>query len=283
MSRRSAELVVSASFLATALAGGGFVAAYVLEASPQVLGTLLGVAFAALALGLVLWSMKLLPGGTYVEKREPMQPPEPEQDEFVDTLQRGEGQTPNAVRRALVLAGLGLAAAAIVPLRSLLLPGKERPDVALAHTLWRPGMRMMTREGKLIRADEVAVGTSLTVFPEGLPDSDDSSATLVRLDPAELRRRGAKSARGAAAGIVVFSKLCTHAGCPVGLYEQTAHQLFCPCHQSVFDVIDAGRAIAGPAVRALPQLPVSIDGQGYVVADGDFLGQVGPTYWRRGS
>jgi Rieske Fe-S protein len=85
----------------------------------------------------------------------------------------------------------------------------------------------------------------------------------------------------AAAGIVVFSKLCTHAGCPVGLYEQTAHQLFCPCHQSVFDVIEAGRVLGGPAARPLPQLPVGIDGQGYVVADGDFHGQVGPTYWRR--
>jgi ubiquinol-cytochrome c reductase iron-sulfur subunit len=281
VTRRSAELTVAACFLGTAVAGGRFVAAYLLAASPQVLGTLLGVAFAALALGLVLWSTRLLPGGTYVEKREPMQPPEPEQDAFVEELQRGESQTPNVVRRALVLAGLGLAAATVVPLRSLLLPGKQPPAAALAHTEWRSGMRMMTRDGTLIRADDVAVGTSLTVFPEGLPDADDASATLVRLDPRDLQRPGATSAPRAAAGIVVFSKLCTHAGCPVGLYEQTAHQLFCPCHQSVFDVTEAGRVLGGPAARPLPQLPVSIDGQGYVVADGDFHGQVGPTYWRR--
>jgi ubiquinol-cytochrome c reductase iron-sulfur subunit len=281
VSRRSAARVVSASFLGTALAGGGFVAAYALGAVPQVLGTLLGVAFAALAAGLTLWSLKLLPGGTFVEKREPMPSDRRTQDEFVETLRRGGRQTPNAVRRSLLLAGLGLVAAAVVPLRSLLLPGHERPGDALAHTPWRRGTRMMTREGTLIRAADVAVGTSLSVFPEGMPDADDASATLVRVDPAELSRRGAASARGAADGILVFSKLCTHAGCPVGLYEETAHQLFCPCHQSVFDVLDAGRVLGGPAARPLPQLPVGIDGQGFVVAEGDFRGQVGPTYWRR--
>ena len=81
-------------------------------------------------------------------------------------------------------------------------------------------------------------------------------------------------------GIVVFSKLCTHAGCPVGLYEQTSKQLFCPCHQSVFNVLEGGRVMAGPAARPLPQLPIGIDDEGYVVAEGEFIGQVGPTYWR---
>jgi quinol---cytochrome c reductase iron-sulfur subunit len=280
VSRRSAEIGVSLCFLATAAGTAGFVAAYVLQADTQVLGTLLGVAFAALALGLVLWSAKLLPGGTYVESREPMQPSEAEQDPFIADLRRGEGRTPGIVRRTLLLSGLGLLAAVVVPLRSLLLPGHQPPAVALAHTFWHAGVRLMTRDGKLIKAEDVAVGTSLSVFPEGEPDADDASATLVRIDPRELQRPDAVSARGAADGIVVFSKLCTHAGCPVGLYEQTAQQLFCPCHQSVFDVVAGGKVLGGPAARPLPQLPVAIDENGYVVARGDFIGQVGPTYWR---
>jgi ubiquinol-cytochrome c reductase iron-sulfur subunit len=280
MSRRSAGLLVSACFLTATAAGIGFVAAYVLDGSTQLLGTLLGVAFAALAVGFVLWAAKILPGGTYVEQRPPMEPPRSAQDPFVEDLRRGEGETPGIVRRTLILSGLALTAAAVVPLRSLLMPGQRRPGVALAHTEWRDGMRMMTREGELIKESDVAIGTSLSVFPEGMPDADDASATLVRLDPRDLQRPDATSARGSVDGIVVFSKLCTHAGCPVGLYEQTSKQLFCPCHQSVFDVVGGGRVLAGPAARPLPQLPVDIDAEGYVVARGDFIGQVGPTYWR---
>ena len=280
MTRRPAEFGVSACFLAAAAAGIGFVAAYILDGSTQLLGTLLGVLFAALALGFVLWASKLLPGGTYVESREPMEPPRSTQDLFVDELERGEPQTPRIVRRTLIVSGLALAAATVVPLRSLLPAGQRRPGVALAHSEWRKGMRMMTREGELIKEEDVAVGTSLTVFPEGMPDADDASATLVRLDPRDLERPDATSRRGSADGIVVFSKLCTHAGCPVGLYEQTSQQLFCPCHQSVFNVLEGGRVMAGPAARPLPQLPIGIDDEGYVVAQGEFIGQVGPTYWR---
>jgi ubiquinol-cytochrome c reductase iron-sulfur subunit len=280
MKRRPAGLLVSACFLTATAAGIGFVAAYILAGSTQLLGTLLGVAFAALAFGFVLWASHLLPSGTFVEQRPPMEPPASKQDPFIEDLQRGEPQTPGIVRRTLILSGLALTAAAVVPLRSLLPAGQERPGIALAHTEWRKGMRMMTREGELIKEEDVAVGTALTVFPEGMPEADDASATLLRLDPRDLQRPDAASARGSADGIVVFSKLCTHAGCPVGLYEQTSKQLFCPCHQSVFDVIDAGKVVAGPAARPLPQLPVGIDDEGYVVAEGDFIGQVGPTYWR---
>jgi ubiquinol-cytochrome c reductase iron-sulfur subunit len=278
--RRPAGLLVSACFLTATAAGIGFVAAYLLQGSTQLLGTLLGVAFAALAVGFVLWAAHLLPSGTFVEQRPPMEPPASKQDSFVEDLRRGEPQTPGMVRRTLILSGLALTAAAVVPLRSLLMPGQKRPEIALAHTEWRRGLRLMTREGELIKEADVAIGTSLSVFPEGMPDADDASATLVRLDPRELQRPDAASARGAVDGMVCFSKLCTHAGCPVGLYEETAKQLFCPCHQSVFDVVDGGRVLAGPAARPLPQLPIGVDDEGYVIAEGDFIGQVGPTYWR---
>jgi ubiquinol-cytochrome c reductase iron-sulfur subunit len=66
----------------------------------------------------------------------------------------------------------------------------------------------------------------------------------------------------------------------VGLYQAQTHQLLCPCHQSAFDVLDAAKPVFGPAAAALPQLPLSIDGDGYLVADGDFSDPVGPSFWR---
>lgn len=281
MTRRSSEVTVAVAFLAAAAAAIGFIAAYVLDAGTPLLGLLLGLACAGIAVGLVLWSGKLLPGGTFVEKREPMKPPKEEQTAFVETLDRGGSQTPGIVRRTVVLAGLALGAAVVVPFRSLLLPGQPHPGRALETTPWKRGERMVTRDGRLVLADDVEVGSFLTVFPEGDPEADDATAILIGLDPAVLDRPGAVARSGSARGLVAFSKLCTHAGCPVGLYEQTTQQLLCPCHQSVFDVLSGAQPIAGPAARPLPQLPLRINAQGYVEADGGFHGQVGPTYWRR--
>ena len=270
---------VSAAFLTSTALTAGFVAAYITTDSPQLEGLLLGLALAALAAGLVLWAMHLLPSGTYVEERPPMAPPEEDDDAFQDDLHRGGQETPGILRRTLGLAVLGLGAAAVVPLRGLL-PGSLGPSTALRRTAWGRGVRMMTSEGKPVRADDLEPGTALTVFPQAPEPEDDATAVLIRLRPADLE--AASSGAAGSAGLVAYSKLCTHAGCPVGLYEQTTRQLFCPCHQSVFDVLDRARPIAGPAARRLPQLPVSVDAEGYVQADGGFDGQVGPTYWRRG-
>jgi ubiquinol-cytochrome c reductase iron-sulfur subunit len=266
----------------TTLASGGFVAAYVLQAGPQALGLSLGIACAALAVGLMLWSAKLLPGGTFVEQREPMTPPRDEQTAFVDTLDRGGEQTPGIVRRTLVLSGLGFLAVLVVPLRGLIPTGTPLPPWrALERTPWQPGRRLVDKDGKPFRAADVAVGTALTVFPDGRTRADDAQAMLLRVDPADIPLMSAETRRRSASGLLCYSKICTHAGCPVGLYEQTSHQLVCPCHLSVFDVLQQARASNGPAARPLPQLPLEVDGDGYVVAAGDFQGQVGPTYWRR--
>ena len=40
--------------------------------------------------------------------------------------------------------------------------------------------------------------------------------------------------------------------------------------------------IFGPAARALPQLPMGLDQEGYLVALSDFEEPVGPSYWERG-
>ena len=84
-------------------------------------------------------------------------------------------------------------------------------------------------------------------------------------------------------GSIAYSKICTHVGCPVALYEQQTHHLLCPCHQSTFDLADSARVVFGPAARPLPQLALAVDSEGYLVAQSDFDEPVGPSYWERDS
>lgn len=278
--RRVVELLVALCFLATAACAALFITAYVEDWDPQVLGAFLGSAVATLALGLLLWS-RLLPGEEYVQPREPLEPADPVQTAFVDEGSRGGDRTPKLVRRTLLLSGLGLTAAAVVPLRGLIPSDSADPFRAFAVTEWRGGgKRLMTRDGELVKASEVPVGTEVTVLPEGYPDAYYAQAVLIRLSDADTALLAPSVRQGTDGGLIAYSKMCTHAGCPVGLYEQTSRQLFCPCHQSVFDVLGAGRAVAGPAGRPLPQLPIRVTGDDHIVGTADFDGQPGPTFWK---
>lgn len=163
---------------------------------------------------------------------------------------------------ALAFAGLG----ALVPVFSL----GPAPGDALFHTKWRRGLRVMREDGTPVRASDLDVDSAVTVFPEGAVGDAQSQAMLVRL-PSSL----APGTQGFAA----YSKICTHAGCPVAIYRARARQLMCPCHQSVFDAATDGSVVSGPADRALPRLILTIDGEGFVRANGDFSGPVGPGTW----
>jgi quinol---cytochrome c reductase iron-sulfur subunit len=131
-----------------------------------------------------------------------------------------------------------------------------------------------------VAAAAVPIGGLVTVFPEGAVGSADGQAVLVRVHP-ELLRPAAGRENWSPDGLIAFSKVCTHAGCPVGLYQSRTHELFCPCHQSAFNVLDSARPTLGPAARALPQLPLEIDGDGVLVARGPFPEPIGPAYWNR--
>ena len=80
-----------------------------------------------------------------------------------------------------------------------------------------------------------------------------------------------------------YSKICTHIGCPTSLYEAQTNRILCPCHQSQFDALHYGKPVFGPAARALPQLPITVDEDGYLVAAGNFVEPVGPAFWERKS
>jgi ubiquinol-cytochrome c reductase iron-sulfur subunit len=119
----------------------------------------------------------------------------------------------------------------------------------------------------------------LTVFPEDHTDAADAQTVLIRLAEDD-QTPGPEEAT--VDGFVAFSKVCTHAGCPVGLYQAATRELFCPCHQSVFAVLEGAEPTAGPATRPLPQLPIGLDENGFLIALGDFPEPIGPGFWNRG-
>lgn len=243
---------------------------------PQAEGALLGVAFAALCYGFISWARHLLPQGPFVQEREPLASDEDDRVAFLDDLQQGDviGRRP-VLLKAVGVAGAAVAAAFLFPIRSL----GPRPGKSLSRTPWRDGLRLVTDDGTPVRAEDVPMGGLVTVFPEGSPGSADGQAVLIRVEPGFLRvRRGREG--WAPDGLIVYSKVCTHAGCPVGLYQSLTHQLLCPCHQSAFDVLDEAKPVLGPAAAPLPQLPIRIDPGGFLVAQGDFPEPIGPGYWR---
>jgi ubiquinol-cytochrome c reductase iron-sulfur subunit len=171
------------------------------------------------------------------------------------------------------------------------------PGSGLEHTLWEQGMRVVRDVvGTPIRPSDLEIGDLVNAEPAALFDGDDGepmegvalqvgkskgAVVVVRMEPDEIiPGRGREN--WSVDGIVCYSKICTHVGCPISLYERTTHHLLCPCHQSTFDLSDSARVVFGPAARALPQLALSVDDEGYLVAQADFDEPVGPSYWERG-
>ena len=254
----------------------GVTVVYGLGGQPQWEGLLLGLALGGIAVALIVFARRMLPGGHFVQVREDLAGPEADRASVAEAFDAGAEPME---RRSLVLKMFGLAVgalglAALFPIRSL----GTRPGRSLRETEWKRGTRVVTSNGQPVRLEEVDVNTILTVFPEDHPDAADSQTVLMRL-PADVPAPGPRS--WSVEGVVAFSKICTHAGCPVGLYQAQTQELFCPCHQSTFDVRRGAKPTFGPATRRLPQLPIGEDGEGFVVAMGDFTEPVGPGWWSR--
>ncbi|MEV4477358.1 Rieske 2Fe-2S domain-containing protein [Nonomuraea sp. NPDC049504] len=273
--QRGAERGIATAFAVTV--AGAVLAAVAYMAGHDRLLLALGfcAAFAGLAAGFTLWAARLLPQGPYVGEREPMRSPPQERQALEPEFERPAGRLP---RRMLTAALGALGLAGLFPLRSLLVHGPS-PAVALATTAWRDGVRLVDQDGQPVRPERVPPGTMLTVFPEGHRDTGDSMALLLHVEPARLDLPAGRE-RWTVGGIIAYSKLCTHAGCPVGQYMRPQERLVCPCHQSVFDVLRGAEPVFGPAARSLPQLPLRIGPGGVLVAAGDFPEPVGAGYWR---
>jgi quinol---cytochrome c reductase iron-sulfur subunit len=301
---KRAERLVAALFILSLLASIGFIAAYVgLEVgsvdatlrSNLALGLSMSIAFLALAVGAVIWVRHIMPTVELTEERHPMRSDPEKREDFKETFEEG-AQTSQftkrpLLRRTLIAATLPLAAAPIVLLRDL----GPLPGTSLRHTVWRKGMRLLTYGANTpIRpGDFSSPGGMITVVPDGFQDNQDAlaaaTAIIIKFQPGVMRFGKPNQVRGGYVtpnwtvdNIVCYSKICTHVGCPAALYEQTTHHILCPCHQSTFDAPNGAQVLFGPAPRPLPQLPITVDAQGYLVAQSDFHEPVGPSFFERG-
>ena len=301
---KNAEKLVVASFLLAFIAGCGFIAAYVglgvhsvdkVLRSNLALGFSLSVALLAIGFGALIWVRQLMPDAEMVEERHELRSSDADRAAFEEYFDEGTlasqwVQRP-MVRRTLILATLPLAAIPIVVLRDM----GPLPGTSLRTTVWSPGRRLLVygTNQPLTPAQISAPGSMITIVPDGYQDDLDALAKatviVIKFRPGELNiptRTNGNTVIGTmnwtVDNIVAYSKICTHVGCPVALYEQTTHHILCPCHQSTFDAATGATVIFGPAPRPLPQLPMTVDAQGYLVAKSDFTQPVGPSFWERG-
>jgi ubiquinol-cytochrome c reductase iron-sulfur subunit len=270
---------IAMAFTVSMLASAGLGTVYALGGQVQLEGLLLFVALGGIAAGFIVWSGHLLPQGPYVQERHQLSSGPEEQEEASEAFEEGaeDMERRRLLIRLLTGAFVTLGAALVFPVRSL----GERPGGSLFHTPWRRGSRVVDEHDRPVRPEDLDVGGVLTVFPAGSTDAADAQTLLIKLAKGEYRPRPGRE-DWAAGGCVAFSKVCPHAGCPVGLYEPDSHRLFCPCHQSVFAVLDACEPRGGPATRPLPQLKLAVDDEGYLVARGDYDEPIGPGFWNRG-
>ena len=253
------------------------------------LGLGLGLAMFGIGVGAIHWAKTLMPDTERIEMRHPMRGSDEDRAAAAEILALG-AQESGLGRRALLRNSL-IGAAALAPLPALLLLGDlgPLPQDKLAHTFWERGKRLARDpSGTPIKASEVTRGSVYHVMPEGIEDAEHpleekakAAVLLIRLDPQDVEPMPGREGWDVD-GIYAYSKICTHVGCPVALYEQTTHHLLCPCHQSTFDVEQHCKVIFGPAKRPLPQLPISVDDEGYLIAQSDFHEPVGPSFWERG-
>lgn len=273
------HVAIVASFGVSVAAAICFAAAYTLNWSTQVLGGALAVGFGGIAVGLTVWARHLTEQGGYVEEHEGFSSPSSQTDAAVEQLSEIAHPHRRGLLALLALAATSLGAAALFPLRSLMQPRGEHPARQLGRTVWRTGpIRLVDAEKRPVRIDDVTDETMITVFPEGHTEGGDVPAFVVRIAPSRFM---SPPPGGTVDGVVAYSLLCTHAGCPVSMYEQSTGRMLCPCHQSVFDLLSGGRAVQGPAARGLPGLPIAVDEDGFLYGTDDFTGPPGAGYWSR--
>ena len=276
-----AELGSAACFVVAMLAAIALAVVYWQGGQPQAEGVLLAVALGGIGVGIVLWAKHFMPDDEVAEERHSLASTDEDVAAFTADFQAGESSLRS--RRVLVATAGGacaaLGVALVFPIRSL----GPRPGRGLKQTAYRGGGKRVVREdGSPVRPDDLEVGGFITAWPEGHTDAADAPTVLIRYgdDQGFEPRPGRED--WTVDNVVAYSKLCTHVGCPVGLYQSESGQLLCPCHQSTFDVMQGAKPVFGPAARSLPQLPLALDDEGYIFATGDFSDPVGPGFWDRG-
>jgi ubiquinol-cytochrome c reductase iron-sulfur subunit len=301
---KRSERVVAFLFTLSMLLTVGFIASYVaipadksifvfpighISALNFALGLTLGGALFTIGAGAVHWARTLMSDVEIADERHAIEaPPEVKAKVMADFK---DGAKESALGRRKLIRNTMFGALAMFPLSAVMLLRDlgPLPGTKLRHTIWSKGKLLVNMNTNLpLRPSDVAVGSLTFAKPEGLEETDEDFQTqiakaalmIVRLQPDNIKDK--RELEWAHEGIVAFSKICTHVGCPISLYEQQTHHVLCPCHQSTFDLSDGARVIFGPAGHALPQLRIGVSDEGYLEALGDFEEPVGPAFWERG-
>jgi ubiquinol-cytochrome c reductase iron-sulfur subunit len=279
MKRAGHGTTMGISFTLSVISSLSLTVVYALGGQPQLEGLLLFISLGGIGLGLILWGKELMPSEPFVEERKAIPSGAEERQEAEAAFESGVEivERRGFLAKLLTAALAALGVVALFPIRSL----GTRPGRSLLHTRWKAGVRAVTIGDLPLRPADIPPNGVLTVFPEGHTDAADSQTLLIRFDLDEVSELPGPE-EWTPQGVIAFSKICTHAGCPVGLYQTDSRELFCPCHQSVFAVLEGAKPIGGPATRPLPQLPLEIDTDGYIVARSDYPEPVGPGFWSRG-
>ncbi|MCW2735980.1 Rieske 2Fe-2S domain-containing protein [Nocardioides sp.] len=311
---KRAERQIAAMFIAAMISAVLFVVAYFsfevgdnwdtfagMGASTVFLGVTLGLSLLLIGIGIIHLARKLMADVEMVEMRHPAASPPEDRAATLEALnagldEAGIGRRP-LVRNTMLGAVGVLGLPAVVLLRDLA-PGSTLDIGKLAHTIWEPEMRLVRDVvGTPILASEIEVGDLINAAPEALFPTEENgypeleagdeqvqkakgAIIVVRMDPDDITPMKGRE-KWTVDGIICYSKICTHVGCPISLYERTTHHVLCPCHQSTFDLADSAKVIFGPAARPLPQLPLAVNEEGHLVAQSDFTEPIGASYWER--
>ncbi|MFF8912630.1 Rieske 2Fe-2S domain-containing protein [Streptomyces sp. NPDC015032] len=299
-SERTVALMFTVSMLATV----AFIASYVIFPVDKIvfiwpfghvsalnfsLGLTLGVALFAIGAGAVHWARTLMSDVEVADDRHAIEAtPEVKAKVLADFA---AGAEESALGRRKLIRNTMFGALALVPLSGVVLLRDlgPLPEKKLRKTLWSKGKQLINMNTmEPLRPEDVAVGSLTFAMPEGLSEEAEdfqnqiakAALMIIRIEPGNIKDK--REREWAHEGIVAFSKICTHVGCPISLYEQQTHHVLCPCHQSTFDLSDGARVIFGPAGHALPQLRIGVNSEGNLEALGDFEEPVGPAFWERG-
>jgi ubiquinol-cytochrome c reductase iron-sulfur subunit len=263
----------------------------------------LGLALLLIGIGAIQWAKQLMSDHELIEERHGATSSVEDREAALAAFRAGAEES-GFGRRTLVRNSL-LGGLAMLGLPAVILLGDlgPLPQNRASQTVWRKGMRIVNDvSGLPLRPEQIQIGQLVNAEPEiffateshggespepvyegvELQNAKAKAAViLVRMQPEDLHPYPRRKTWDVG-GVVCYSKICTHVGCPISLYEQQTHHLLCPCHQSTFDLGDNGNVIFGPASRSLPQLPIGVDREGYLIATSGFLEAVGPSFWERG-
>lgn len=275
--QRWGSVLVTALFLLALAAGVGFLIIYWTTASDWMLGGVVAIFLGGLGASFVIYSHRLMTKHQAIEPREEASSTSSEQDRAMEDFCAGAHDIQR--RGLLVSIGIGAAGFAAAMVVSLFRSMGASPMPSLFDTVWKRGQRLTKPDGTHVTLDALQPGSTIIVYPEDSVGNVKAQTLLIRVDAQRLQLPAGRQ-DWAPMGYVAYSRVCTHAGCPVGMFETSTDLLMCPCHQSTFNVLKGAQPTGGPAARPLPQLPLYAGSDGILRAGGAFNEPPGPGFWQ---